>query len=352
MRWLIGAAFLVLMPGAQGGPEITVQSEKSVEKGVKWMLRAQNRDGSWGLDSHTPGDPTCTVLAALSLMANGSTERAGTDPDIVSAVRRAIHWLVERARRFRGNFAGGETTLIQHKLGHTVHTFFATVFMTQIYGMRGGWVEKDELEEMREATADMAARIVKTQESDGSWHKEFFGSLKATCMAWLGLRAAASVGFDVEDAAVDKTIKFIKSQYNPSTKLFDRYTGQGSYQTIYATASCLRVLYSMGEGPSQEAQGATEAFLKFVRTGQMGAAFLTVEGEDYLSAFLVTQALLIEEGKWWGEWFPWIRDELVKRQNPEGSWTSTACISGKTFATACALLTLEAPYRRLPINEQ
>jgi len=290
MRFLLFPLLLV-------GSEVTEQSEKAVAKGKKWILRAQNRDGSWGLDAQTQGDVTCTVLACLALMADGSTSREGADPEIVAAVRRGVEWVVGRARVMRGNLAGGATTLIQNKLGHTVHTFFGTVFLTQIHGMHG--IDRQTVEEFHDHLAVMAERIVKSQESDGSWHKDTFGSLKATCMAWLGLRAAASVGIDVEGAAVDKTLRFLKSQYDPNTKMFDRQTGHGSYQTIYATASCLRVLYAMGEGSSQEAQGATEAFLQFVRKGQMASAFLTVEGEDYLAALMMTQALLIEEGTSW-----------------------------------------------------
>jgi hypothetical protein len=170
-------------------------------------------------------------------------------------------------------------------------------------------------------------------------------------MAWLALRSAAAAGVDVEDASVRKTLEFLKSQWNPASKLFDRTIGNGTYQTIYATASCLRVLFAMGDAASTEARGATEAFMRLVQTGQMGGAFLTVEGEDYLSAALFTQALLIEQDRRC-EWFPWITGELVKRQNGDGSWTSTACISGRTFATACAVMTFLAPHRLLPILEQ
>ena len=35
-----------------------------------------------------------------------------------------------------------------------------------------------------------------------------------------------------------------------------------------------------------------------------------------------------------------------------GSWTGTACISGRTFATSCALWALRTPNRLLPITER
>lgn len=325
---------------------------RAVAKGIKWLLKAQNRDGSWGLDAQTAGDISCTVVGSLAIMAAGNTERGGPDPESVQAIRKALEFIMRHARTMREDIWRGEVTLIQNKLGQRIHTFMATVFLSQVYGQHGSWVRREDVEELRDAISNMSRRIAKTQESDGSWHKEMFGSLKATCMAWLALRSAASAGIDVEDAAVDKTIRFLKAQYNSSTKLFDRQAGHG-YQTIYSTASCLRVLYGMGEGNSPEARGATEAFMKFVKANQGGAAFLTVEGEDYMSAALVTHALLCgEQDKRWNDWFPWITGELLRRQNKDGTWTSTACITGRTFATACALLTLQAPYRMLPIIEQ
>jgi hypothetical protein len=344
-------------PGASAAPAVSRDvpdaAREATARAVAWILNAQNLDGSWGLDARTGADISCTVVAALAVMANGTTERGGIDPRRVTAVRRGLDYVMRQARGMKGDIARGEVTLVQNKLGQRVHTFFATVFLTQVYGMRGSWISRAEAEEVRDAISQLTDHTVKSQGPDGSWHKDTFGSLKATCMAWLALRSAASAGFDVENASVLKTLQFIKSQYNPQSKLFDRFTGQGNYQTIYATASCLRVLYAMGEGNSPEAVGATEAFMKYVRTGQMGAAFLTVEGEDYMSAAVFTHALLaVEADKRWSAWFPWITGELLKRQNKDGSWTSTACITGRTFATAFSLLTLQAPYRLLPILEQ
>lgn len=336
-------------PAAGPGP---AERAASAKRGLQWLLSAQNRDGSWGLDMGREGCISCTVVASLALMSNGNTERGGPDARAVLAIRHGLDFILRHARRMKGDIWKGDETLVQRKLGRSIHSIFATVFLTQIYGQRAAGLSADDHLELRDIISQLASVIVKAQEPDGSWHKETFGSLKATCMAWLALRSAASAGVDVEDASVRKTLQFLKSQWNPASKLFDKTIGNGNYQTIYATASCLRVLYAMGDASSQEARGATEAFMRLVQTGQMGGAFLTVEGEDYLSAALFTQALIIEEDKRWGEWYPWITGELVKRQNADGSWTTTACIAGKTFATSCAVLTFLAPQRMLPILEQ
>lgn len=363
MRLILLASLLVLasLPSVAQPPkesplspvndEMTDRQKRSIEKATAWLLQAQNRDGSWGLEKNSAGDVTCTALSGLALMAAGNTERDGPDSRSVEALRSASTYLLDRAKKARNDIVTGSVTLIQNKLGVKVHNFFAVIFLTQIYGMRPSWLERENLEEMREVLGNLTTIIATSQESNGSWHTNTFGSLKATCMAWLALRAASSAGIEIKKAAVDKTVEFIKKQYNPGTKLFDRGNQMGGYQAIYATASSIRVLYGMGFSKSPEATGAADSFLKYVRGGQMGGQYLTIEGEDYLSAAMMTQALIREPGQRWMQWFSYIREELIRRQNGDGSWTSTACISGRTFPTSCSLLVLQAPFRMLPLQD-
>ena len=49
----------------------------SSERGVKYLLRAQNRDGSWGDDHGSPGDLGNTAIAVLALVGHGSTPTRG-----------------------------------------------------------------------------------------------------------------------------------------------------------------------------------------------------------------------------------------------------------------------------------
>lgn len=340
---------LLLIAGSSGAAQEGTPTP--VSRGLLWLLRAQNRDGSWGLDAGTAPDVTCTSVAALALMAGGNTERGGPDAEVVRAIRKAVGYVVGRVNRTGGDFSKAEETLVQRKLGTQVHTFFAAVLLSQTFGQRSVWAAV-ELEDFKDQISALVRQILKTQEADGSWHKETFGSLKATCMAWLALRSAASIGLDVEKASLKKIMAFVLEQYNPASKLFDKMNKSGGYQAIYSTGSCLRVLYGMGDGNSCQARDATDAFMTFVKTPQNGAAYLTVEGEDYLSAALVSQALLIEQDARWKNWFPWISKELERRQAADGSWTTTACISGRTFATACAVMALQTRSRLLPIFEQ
>ncbi|MEK7867360.1 MAG: hypothetical protein AAB434_11825 [Planctomycetota bacterium] len=334
--------------------ELTPEVDRSVSKATEWLLSAQRRSGAWGLDrtGQDPDDVSCTSIAALALMAGGNTERGGPDGRAVEAVQRAAMFVLARARAARDGagdmMLGGQQSLIQTKLGYNIHTFFATTFLSQALGMQ--YLTTEQEEEVRHLLRRMTDRIAKTQEADGSWHRNTFGSLKATCMAWLALRSSSSAGIQVDGASMEKTVKFIRSQYVAATRLFG--AEGGGYQTIYATASSVRVLHGVGEGKDDKIVSARKAFFAYVRDGgQMGGQFLSVEGEDYLAAAMMTQALSQQGGDEWREWFTWIRKRLIDKQGGDGSWTGTACISGRTFATSCALLTLQAPNRLLPLQD-
>jgi hypothetical protein len=353
-RWFfVLAAMACIAAACHAGSDFVETTEdqvKSADKGLKWLLKAQNRDGSWGLDAGTPGDITCTALAGLALLENGVTEREGS-PEQVKALRGAIEYVMKAARNARGDIESSESTLIQGKLGRRVHNFFAVIFLTQVYGMRTPGVGSETNEDMRSIIQKLSDIIAKSQESDGSWHKDTWGSLKATGMAWLALRAAAGTGVPIQAAAVEKTVKFVKAQYNAGTRMYDSGGKLQSYQALYATATCVRVMVGMGEGGSKPVTDGCDTFISNCRSGQWRQIFLTIEGEDYLSALIMTHSLIWREDERWHSWFGYVRESLMKRQNSDGSWTTTACITGKTFATACAVLTLDAPNRMLPIQQ-
>src|SRR5262245_43036749 len=65
------------------------------ESGLQFVLRAQNRDGSWGDEPGSPGDLGNTAWAAMSLLAMGHTPTRGQQ---AFAVRRAVDWLLFHTR--------------------------------------------------------------------------------------------------------------------------------------------------------------------------------------------------------------------------------------------------------------
>jgi squalene cyclase len=55
-------------------------------------------------------------------------------------------------------------------------------------------------------------------------------------------------------------------------------------------------------------------------------------------------------GEHWNEWYPAIRDLLLRDQLPDGAWTdSTVCTE---YGTAMALIVLQMPNNYLPIFQR
>ncbi len=65
--------------------------------------------------------------------------------------------------------------------------------------------------------------------------------------------------------------------------------------------------------------------------------------------YYAAQATFLAGDKYWSQWFPKIRDELIKHQEADGHWSSN---HGDDYGTAMSLLVLQVPNRLLPIFQR
>ena len=71
-------------------------------------------------------------------------------------------------------------------------------------------------------------------------------------------------------------------------------------------------------------------------------------GEEFLSYMNISETLRLKGGKEWIDWDKKITKTIDAAQNEDGSWSGHHCITGRTFCTAGALLTLMADRAPLP----
>lgn len=329
--------------------EITPKHQKSMERATAWLLKAQNPDGSWGMDHRTTADIACTSVSGLALLSAGNTDRDGPDPACVKAVKNAVDYLLKRAKKTRvhGDIAEGERTQIHTYVGQRAHTFFAVQFLSQVYGMQSPEFSREVHQEIREALQKLTDSIAVAQDSDGSWHKETYSGLQSTALAWLALRSSSSTGISIKHAIINRTLKFIRQQYDSGSKLY-ALRGRNNGNVIYDSASAIRILYGMGLREEPQTRAAVDALLQMLTKAGGGHHFLTATGEDYPAAVMLTHALSQEGGARWTTWFRFLGNRLFQLQNADGSWTSSSCLVGRTFVTACALSCLQTPLHLLP----
>ncbi len=118
---------------------------------------------------------------------------------------------------------------------------------------------------------------------------------------------------------------------------------------LYKNASGIRVLYEMEMEDEAIAQKAWREVLSLVTRDN--TPFTQAGGEEFLAFHLITETMLKKGGADWNQWFPVVRDKLIKVQNADGSWTGHHCITSRTFCTAASVLVLTSPYRFLPISQ-
>jgi hypothetical protein len=314
--------------------EWTKQSEKCVEKGVEFLKKTMNRDGSCGVDIGQPADIGCSSMVGLALLSLGNTPVEGKHS---REIRQIVSYLLRTVETMPSDDITSQVqTQLQNKIGRHAHTFFATTFLCEVLGE--GY-DPDPIEKAVKRLVDV---IVKTQ-SDGHWGQQSWAPMLGTVMGWVALRASHQVGMKVGNTP-EATGDYILKQMSGLG------ANAGSWMhELYKNATGIRVLYELGREDEEVAKTAFKKVEELV--AKDNTAFSQAGGEEYLAFHLITETMLQKGGKDWKTWFPTVRDKICSVQNQDGSWTGHHCITSRTFCTAAAVLVLSSPNRYLPISQ-
>jgi hypothetical protein len=304
--------------------EITPELMKAVGGGLDYLSRAQHRDGSWSGGDYTV---SVTALCGTAFVAGGSTPASG---DHAQTVRAALKFLLRSQQRTGLIMLQGDP---RPMYGHG----FALLFLAQCYGVAGDPV----LEHQLKGALERAVREVsRAQSADGGWYYtpdsgEDEGSVTITQIQ--GLRAARNAGIDVDRGVIERAVDYVRRSQDPDGGV--RYTVRSGRSSLALTAAGVAVLQGAGEYDSPELLKA----MQYVR------AHMDVSARQPHFAythFYAGQALFQQGGSDWEDYFPRVREEILRQRRLDGSWDSSY---GRAYGTAMALLVLEIPYRYLPI---
>jgi hypothetical protein len=74
-------------------------------------------------------------------------------------------------------------------------------------------------------------------------------------------------------------------------------------------------------------------------------------GHDFYTHLYAAQALYMAGDKYWDDYFPATRKQLLDMQDKsDGSWQGDGI--GKTYGTAIALIILQLPYKFMPVYQR
>lgn len=318
-------------------PKVTAEGQRSIEMATAWLKQAINSNGSVGPDIGAPPDLGCTAIAGLALLSQGNTPDSGPHSQ---ELRQILHYLLNVIERTPEDAVPLETqTQIQRKIGRYAPLFLMTLFLSQVHG------ESSRDDQAIQSALDRLVRaITAAQQADGTWGNESWAPVLGTVLGWECLRACASAGIDV-DASTERIgqalVKNMKerNEVDVSHWMFN----------FYKETSSLRVLYSLGYNDDPDFQEGVSRVLQLPHAEPR--LFTEAGGEEFLAFYLVTECMLKQEEDSWAEWYPVVSSKMVGVQNADGSWTGHHCITSRTFCTAAAMITLQAPYQCLPSSD-
>jgi hypothetical protein len=315
------------------GDELTPQARESIRRGLEWLARHQNRDGSFGSTGPYNAASAVTSLSALAMMSAGSLPGRGPHGE---QVQRASDYVLRNAQR-SGLLAADTTQGVMYSHG------FAALFLAEVYGAT-------ENDDVREALRRAVRLIQQSQNSEGGWRYTPVpadADISVTICQVMALRAARDAGIKVEKDVIDKAVAYVRRCQNKDGG-FSYQAGIGAggmgASGFERSAAGVATLYYAGIFQGDDLKRGLDYTARF-RPGAAGKKG-QASGYYFYGQYYAAQAMFLAGGDYWREWYPAIRGELLGRQQADGRWTGEVC---DEYCTAIALIVLQMPNRYLPV---
>ncbi len=325
----------------------TPQSEAAVRRALAYLASRQEADGHWRSGGYRT-EVAITALCLLSFLASGNQPGRGRYGLVMD---EAINYLASSVR-MDGNFApkgliraGGAG---QAMYGHG----FATLALCEAYGMTRRRDLKPKLEAAIQLIEDTQTQDG-SQFRDGGWRYQPIqgdADISVTIVQVMALRAARNAGLKVPQATIDRALAYMKRCANNPDGGFSYQVGQQQSGPARTGAGVLSLIMG-GERSSRECQRG----LMYLQQHPLDRANEWPYREHfYYALYYVTQAMYQAGGDYWKQWYPPIRDRLIRMQDSDGSWSRNDGFSeaGVEYATAMGILVLQVPAGLLPIYQK
>jgi squalene cyclase len=355
-----GLACLLLGPCAARGADVPKEYRATIDKGLKWLAKNQNADGSWSGNRGQSVVPM-TGLGGMALLMEGSTLREGKYRD---NLRKAADWLMSRQQGsgLIGNPAnpaeGGS-----YMYGHG----YATLFLACLVG------EEDTERRRRDLVKvlEKAARYSRdAQTSRGGWGYVSakdggdFDEGSVTITQVQALRACRNAGVVVPADAIKNAVKYLNESTGPDGDVQYSLVSRRKAISPALTAAGIACGFSAGEYNSPLVK---KWFLYCQKTISIGG---TRMGHDEYTHYYYAQAVYALGEDRWAKMFPssprrdWVTwkayrkalfDELKSNQSADGSWGATNWTAqgiGPMYVTAVYLSIMQLDKAVLPIYQR
>lgn len=356
--------------------------QRSVERGLQWLIGAQQANGGWGAGSHTrqdirnphavQTDPATTAMVAMAMLRSGTTLSSGNHP---ARLRQALDYLlaaVEQAPASSFNITPLTGTQIQSKLGGNIDVILTSQFLSNILPHLD---DQPSLKNRVMRSQDVCVKKIQAaQDGNGSIAGSGWAGVLQSSFATNALEAAEASGVAVNREALQKARDFQKKNYNSKTGEVNTDLGAGI--VLYSVTGSVRASAKQARKVEEEiakaknagvlppsAQPSAENLKKIgfdqddalqyatayevyqsakveAQREDVMSGFGNNGGEEFLSYLQTGESMIINKDSQWQNWFDNMSGRLLKIQNQDGSWQGHHCITSPVFCTATCLLIL------------
>ena len=309
--------------------ESTEALEEAVRRGFVYLKNQQNSDGSFGRGRYGR-HVGITALCALAFMADGNLPGRGPYGEQVEA---ALQFVLDHATD--SGLLAAETS---HgpMYGHG----FATLFLGEVYGMN----RQDR--RVRDALVKAVELIVGTQNEEGGWRYNpvpYDADISVTICQVMALRSARNAGIKVPRQTIDRAVEYVRSCQNSNGGF--RYMSQTGGSAWPRTAAGVASLFYAGIYEDDSIDRGLDYLLRNAMPGR------ALTGQHYYYGhYYAVQAMYLAGGRYWQQWWPAVRDEMLEKQAANGGFLDH--YAGGAYATAMSLIVLQMPKRYLPIFQK
>lgn len=321
---------------AAAANELSPELDRAVRDGLKFLASEQQDDGSFGSGRYGK-NIAVTALACLAFMADGSTPGRGP---YESNVRKGLEFVLANSAE-TGLLASDATNGPMY--GHG----FAALFLGEIYGMTQGGGETTLSTRVHEALVKACTLIERSQNNEGGWRYNpvpYDADVSVTICQIMALRSARNAGIEVPKETIDKAVEYVRLCQNPDGGF--RYQATAGFSLWPRSAAGVASLYYAGIYQDD----AIERGLEYIKLNAMPGVVPEQQPHYWYGHYYAVQTMYLAGGKHWSDWWPAIRSELIRRQNPDGSWDDRSV--GPAYGTSMALVIMQMPKRFLPIFQK
>lgn len=337
----------------------TEDSQKAVERALRWLVSVQEPDGRWKPSRFDAGngppepqyedrpqagrraDTGVTGLVVLALLGNGNSLHTGP---YSAQVERAVHWLIQQ-QKSDGSLAG-DALRFEAMYCHGM----AALALAEAYAMETDAATRALLRTPLERALQYSAAA---QLSDGGWRylPNQLGGGDMSMFGWqlMAFRSAQDAGLPMPEQTRAAMLRFLRERsVGPSGALAGYRLGDPPTPAMTAEALFCKQMLGLQRNDPAAVEAARYLLQHRPRLADLNLYYW----------YYGTLAMFQHGGTDWEQWNSALRDLLVSEQVAAGpfagSWEPRDLHSrygGRLYSTALATLCLEVYYRRLPMYQ-